>query len=74
VAKNLVLAGIKTLVVVDHNDLAEDDIYAQFLAPRSCIGQNRAVSSLERLQALNPRVNVSVDTYDIVTFINLQYM
>jgi len=66
VAKNLVLAGVNHLVIVDHHDLSDEDLFSQFLAPQSCIGRNRAESSLMRLQALNPRVNVSVDTADIV--------
>merc|ERR1712025_1429218 len=30
-----------------------------FLAPRDCLGQNRAEASLQRLQQLNPMVKVS---------------
>ena len=34
VAKNLVLAGIKSLNVMDHENLTDSDFTANFLAPR----------------------------------------
>ena len=56
IAKNLVLAGINTMEMVDHANVSDQDATSQFLAPRDTVGQNRAESSLQRLQQLNPMV------------------
>ncbi|XP_076463598.1 SUMO-activating enzyme subunit 1-like [Babylonia areolata] len=65
VAKNIVLAGIKSLTLLDPTVADEEDAAAQFLIPRSEIGKNRAEASLERTQALNPMVTVTADTSSI---------
>merc|ERR1712227_158764 len=59
IAKNLVLAGVNTLEMVDSALVSDQDATSQFLAPRDCLGQNRAEASLQRLQQLNPMVKVS---------------
>jgi len=61
VAKNLVLSGINSMMLVDSSVVTEEDATSQFLAPRDKIGENRAEASLERLQQLNPMVEVSTD-------------
>jgi len=61
VAKNLVLAGIKSMKVVDAEVVTDEDATSQFLAPRDKIGSNRAEASLDRLQQLNPMVEVTAD-------------
>ncbi|KAK7531398.1 uncharacterized protein J3D65DRAFT_637487 [Phyllosticta citribraziliensis] len=67
VAKNLVLAGIKSLTVVDHNVVTEDDLGAQFFITEADIGKNRAEAAVPEMQKLNPRVNIYVDTSDIAS-------
>uniref|UniRef100_A0A1A7YCK2 SUMO-activating enzyme subunit 1 n=1 Tax=Iconisemion striatum TaxID=60296 RepID=A0A1A7YCK2_9TELE len=62
VAKNLILAGVKGLTLLDHEQVSEESCRAQFLAPVSAQGQNRAKASLERAQNLNPMVEVHADT------------
>jgi len=62
VAKNLVLAGIKSMKIVDAAAVSTEDATSQFLAPRDKIGSNRAEASLDRLQQLNPMVEVTADT------------
>lgn len=62
VSKNLILAGIKSLTILDSGVVTEEDYCYQFLAPTDQIGKNRAVASLERAQALNPLVKVTADT------------
>jgi len=62
VAKNLVLSGVKELKLVDDVKVSEEDATCQFLAPRDQVGSNRAEASLQRLQQLNPMVNVTADT------------
>jgi len=61
IAKNLVLAGVNTMEMVDSSDVSDLDATSQFLAPRDTVGQNRAEASLQRLQQLNPMVKVSAD-------------
>uniref|UniRef100_A0A3P8YP77 SUMO-activating enzyme subunit 1 n=1 Tax=Esox lucius TaxID=8010 RepID=A0A3P8YP77_ESOLU len=62
VAKNLILAGVKGLTLLDHEQVTEESCRAQFLIPVSAQGQNRAQASLERAQYLNPMVAVKADT------------
>jgi len=61
VVKNLVLAGIKSLTMMDHEELTKEDGDSQFLAPRDKVGTNRAEASLERVRHLNPGVEITVD-------------
>jgi len=61
VSKNLVLSGVKSLKMVDNKAVSDEDATSQFLAPRDKIGENRAEASLQRLQNLNPMVEVSAD-------------
>ncbi|PSS00956.1 hypothetical protein BD289DRAFT_450049 [Coniella lustricola] len=65
IAKNLVLAGIGSLTVVDHENVTEADLGSQFLVSQEQVGANRAQACLPELQKLNPRVNVIVDMDDV---------
>lgn len=65
IAKNIILAGIKSLTMLDHRSLSESDICSQFLAPQTELGKNRAESSLIRAQTLNPMVEITVDMSNI---------
>ena len=65
VVKNLVLAGINSLTMIDHENLTKEDTDSQFLAPRDKIGSNRAEASLDRVRQLNPGVEVKVDTSNL---------
>ncbi|KAK9962156.1 hypothetical protein ABG768_007534 [Culter alburnus] len=62
VAKNLILAGVKGLTLLDHEQVTEESRRAQFLIPVDANGQNQAQASLERAQFLNPMVEVKADT------------
>ncbi|XP_048017373.1 SUMO-activating enzyme subunit 1 isoform X1 [Megalobrama amblycephala] len=62
VAKNLILAGVKGLTLLDHEQVTEESRRAQFLIPVDADGQNQAQASLERAQFLNPMVEVKADT------------
>ncbi|XP_029475802.1 SUMO-activating enzyme subunit 1 isoform X2 [Rhinatrema bivittatum] len=66
VAKNLILAGVKGLTMLDHQQVSQEDTRAQFLIPVGSVNQNRAEASLARAQNLNPMVEVRVDTQDII--------
>ncbi|KAK7802674.1 hypothetical protein U0070_011610 [Myodes glareolus] len=65
IAKNLILAGVKGLTMLDHEQVSSEDHGAQFLIRTGSVGQNRAEASLERAQNLNPMVDVKVDTEGI---------
>ncbi|OAA54104.1 sumo activating enzyme [Niveomyces insectorum RCEF 264] len=75
IAKNLVLAGIGSLTIVDHQHVTEADLGAQFpqraaaagAAAAAVVGMNRAVAASVQLRAMNPRVRVFVDESDIRT-------
>ncbi|EDQ85175.1 uncharacterized protein MONBRDRAFT_29549 [Monosiga brevicollis MX1] len=57
-AKNLVLGGVCELHLADPEVTVEDDLGAQFFLTLDDLGKNRASASVERLQQLNPMVNV----------------
>ncbi|VDI74597.1 ubiquitin-like 1-activating enzyme E1 A [Mytilus galloprovincialis] len=40
IAKNIVLAGIKSLTLLDQTEVTEEDTCSQFLIPQSEIGKN----------------------------------
>ncbi|XP_068034303.1 SUMO-activating enzyme subunit 1 [Anomalospiza imberbis] len=61
VAKNLILAGVRGLTLLDHQQVSPEDSRAQFLIPGGSLGRNRAEASLERAQSLNPMVEVKAD-------------
>ncbi|KAG9777783.1 E1 ubiquitin-activating protein aos1 [Exophiala dermatitidis] len=65
IAKNLVLAGVGTLTILDHGIVTEEDLGSQFLITEANIGQNRAQAALPELQKLNPRVHLYTDPDDI---------
>jgi ubiquitin-like 1-activating enzyme E1 A len=67
VAKNLVLAGIGSLTILDHELVTEDDLCSQFLLTEADIGKNRAEAALPQAQKLNPRVQLFVDTAPVVS-------
>ncbi|TRY99758.1 hypothetical protein DNTS_020933 [Danionella cerebrum] len=62
IAKNLILAGVKGLTLLDHEKVTEESRRAQFLIPVDADGQNQAQASLERAQFLNPMVEVKAET------------
>lgn len=67
IAKNLVLAGIGSLTIIDHENVTEADLGAQFFLSKEegHLGTNRAQAAVPQLQKLNPRVNVIADTDDV---------
>ncbi|XP_029780189.1 SUMO-activating enzyme subunit 1 [Suricata suricatta] len=65
IAKNLILAGVKGLTMLDPEQVSPEDPGAQFLIRAGSVGRNRAEASLERAQNLNPMVDVKVDTESV---------
>ncbi|CAH0390732.1 unnamed protein product [Bemisia tabaci] len=58
VTKNIVLAGVKSLTMMDGSVATKEDLCSQFFIPHSELGKNRAEASVERAQQLNPMVEV----------------
>ena len=67
IAKNLVLAGVGVLTILDHELVTEEDLGTQFFVTEAQVGQNRAEAALQDLQKLNPRVEVYTDPNPAVT-------
>lgn len=67
IAKNLVLAGIGSLTILDHEIVTEDDLCSQFLISEEDIGKNRAEAALPQAQKLNPRVQLFVDPAPVIS-------
>ncbi|KAH6850004.1 hypothetical protein B0I37DRAFT_323396 [Chaetomium sp. MPI-CAGE-AT-0009] len=67
IAKNLVLAGIGSLTILDPDPVTPSDLGAQFLLSEETtpLGTNRAAAASVALQRLNPRVRIHVDTVDV---------
>lgn len=65
IAKNLVLAGIHSLTILDHESVAESDLGAQFFLSSADVGRNRAEAAAPNIRKLNPRVSVVVDGEDV---------
>ncbi|XP_043475996.1 SUMO-activating enzyme subunit 1 [Leptopilina heterotoma] len=62
VAKNIILAGVKSITFLDHRSVSQIDKCSQFLVSANQVGENRAEASLQRAQNLNPMVLVTADT------------
>ncbi|XP_057368697.1 SUMO-activating enzyme subunit 1-like [Daphnia carinata] len=63
IAKNLTLSGIKSLTLLDHRVAVANS--ANFLIPLENVGKNVVEASLERVQRLNPMVEILTDTENI---------
>ncbi|GAA99493.1 hypothetical protein E5Q_06193 [Mixia osmundae IAM 14324] len=60
ITKNIVLAGIGSLSILDDQAVTEEDLATGFFLRESDIGANRAQAAQERIQLLNPRVQISI--------------
>ncbi|CAI8006135.1 SUMO-activating enzyme subunit 1 [Geodia barretti] len=58
--KNIVLAGVKSLTLLDHALVSPSDLGNRFLVSKD--GESRAKQAVVQLQALNPNVDVLADT------------
>ena len=67
IAKNLVLAGVGSLTVLDHEVVTGDDLSSQFFISEEHIGQNRAEAALPQILKLNPRVALFADPNPVVS-------
>ncbi|KAJ3064312.1 SUMO-activating enzyme subunit 1 [Podochytrium sp. JEL0797] len=58
ICKNLVLAGVGNVSLLDHTIVDEHHLGAQFLLAKEDIGKNIAESAAPRIRNLNPRVHL----------------
>lgn len=63
--KNIVLAGVGSITILDRNDVSAEDLGAGFFFREQDIGQRRVDVAKKRVNSLNPRVNVVGLTDDI---------
>jgi ubiquitin-like 1-activating enzyme E1 A len=68
VVKNIVLAGIGALTILDGRDVEVSDLGAEFFVEESDVGKNRAEAAHRRIQKLNPRVDLSIQTGSLSSF------
>eukprot|EP00668_Euglena_longa_P011556 GGOE01013963.1.p1 GENE.GGOE01013963.1~~GGOE01013963.1.p1 ORF type:complete len:311 (+),score=91.18 GGOE01013963.1:23-934(+) len=64
VVKNLVLAGIGAVHVLDGQVAQPTDLAVNFFLEASDLGQNRATAACERIRSLNPLVEVTCEAGD----------
>ncbi|KIK69661.1 hypothetical protein GYMLUDRAFT_34053, partial [Collybiopsis luxurians FD-317 M1] len=63
--KNIVLAGIGKLVIVDGDDVAEEDLGAGFFFRDDDVGKKRVDAAKARIESLNPLVTIeTVPSFD----------
>eukprot|EP00041_Stephanoeca_diplocostata_P036480 m.1334633 g.1334633 ORF g.1334633 m.1334633 type:complete len:1101 (-) comp24875_c1_seq8:1780-5082(-) len=67
IAKNIVLAGVKSLTIQDTRPTTMFDLGTQFFLDQEDIGKNRAEACAHKLQDLNPYVTVESSTAEDVT-------
>ncbi|CAD6189998.1 unnamed protein product [Caenorhabditis auriculariae] len=71
-AKNIVLAGLKSLTLMDHQAVVQQDLDTNFLfqhAPET-LGKNRAAAAAGKTTSLNPNVELNVVEKSLETQLN----
>ncbi|KAF7299146.1 Quinate utilization pathway activator [Mycena indigotica] len=58
VIKNIVLAGIGKLVIMDSEDVVEEDLGSGFFFRDEDVGKKRVLAARERIESLNPSVTI----------------
>ena len=72
-AKNIILAGVKSVTVADNTPTTFLDLASQFYLNESHIGQPRAEACVSSLQSLNPYVQVILYEGDITNELLSQF-
>lgn len=65
-AKNLILAGVKSITLHDEQTVELWDLSSNFIFSENDVGKNRALASVQKLQELNNAVVVSTLTTKLV--------
>lgn len=69
IAKNLILSGIHSIVIIEDKKITQSDAYSN-LFTRNQIGENRALASEQNLKALNPMVKIEIKEWNIIEQLN----
>jgi len=64
-AKNVILAGVKSVTLHDIEDVKIQDLSAQFYLSKADVGKNRAEACRAKLQELNTAVAVSASSAEL---------
>lgn len=62
IAKNIILSGVKSVIVHDQGACTISDLSSQFYLNKDCIGKNRAEACVTSLGELNSYVSVTAHT------------
>ncbi|XP_053151848.1 ubiquitin-like modifier-activating enzyme 7 isoform X2 [Hemicordylus capensis] len=65
IAKNIILAGVRSVTVHDQNDAEWSDLSSQFYLSKNDVGENRAMVSQHHLAGLNSYVPVLACTEEL---------
>ncbi|CAM6046261.1 unnamed protein product [Sphagnum compactum] len=65
IAKNVILAGVKSVTLHDVGDVEIWDLSAQFYFTEADVGKNRALACVDKLKELNTAVTIVTNTSDI---------
>ena len=66
-AKNLILAGVKSVTLHDEGTVELWDMSSNFIFSENDVGKNRALASVQKLQELNNAVVISTLTTKLAT-------
>lgn len=66
IVKNIVLAGVHSVTLIDHRDVCDEDLSSQLLITPDDVGKNIAEASKSRTNELNPNVIVHVNKQNIL--------
>lgn len=64
-AKNLILAGVKSVTLHDEGNVELWDLSSNFVFSEDDVGKNRALASVQKLQELNNSVIISTLTNEL---------
>ncbi|ESO94579.1 hypothetical protein LOTGIDRAFT_232383 [Lottia gigantea] len=74
IAKNIVLAGVKSLTIQDDKNASIEDLGTQFFLHEADINKNRAEASSHHLSELNPYVSIKTLTQKLDEKTDLSYL
>ena len=66
-AKNIILAGVKSVTLYDNTLITYSDLSSQFYLSENDIGQKRSIKSGEKLKELNPYVDIITNSDNVLT-------
>ncbi|KAF8558232.1 hypothetical protein OG21DRAFT_1455660 [Imleria badia] len=64
--KNIVLAGIGKLVIVDTDDVSEEDLGTGFFFRDDDVGKKKVDAAKTRIESLNPLVTIQAVSHDVL--------